>query len=426
MTITASRAAGASASDEAWDLLQAIMTTDEGKQRPEQYFAALHRLGEDIRLPDGNHLVLSHSAVNEVFRNPHFLKASGASLRPAYTKFTPDQDAELLEIAGNRVPLMTALDPPIHTRMRALVQHNFTPRHVKALEDIIPTEINRLLDQLDATQPLDIISSFSARFAPEIMARLVGLPLENRGEISRLSTEFQHGADPGVDFQTRKKGLLAARRSCELVREVIEDRRKCPRDDLVSALTLAGTGKLSEPELESLLHVMYLGGYETTAHMVGNGLVLLLNHPEQLERLRADNRGMKGAVNEILRMSGAISMSKVVATEGATLRGKPADMGRDYLLLFAAANRDPKVFPDPDRFDISRSAGAHLSFGGGPHYCLGANLARYELEKVFEIMIARYPRMQLLDPAPARKPTVLQRAYAAVPILLEPAQTAGA
>ncbi len=410
-----------STGEEGWNLFQSLMTTDEGKQRPEQYFSALHRLGDDIKFPDGNHLIVSHSTITDIFRNPSFLKASGASLRPAYTQFTPEQDAELVQIAGNRVPLMTALDPPIHTRMRALVQKTFLPRHVRVLEDIIPVVVNRLLDELDPTKPLDIISSFSSRFAPEIMGHLVGLPLGNRDEISRLSSEFQHGADPGVDFETRKKGLLAARRSCDLVREVVEDRRKNPQDDFVTSLTEEGTGTLSEPELESLLHVLYLGGYETTAHMVGNGLVLLLNHPEQFELLRAQNGLMKNAVNEILRFSGAISMSKVVATEGATINGRPADIGRDYILYFAAANRDPEAFVNPDQFDIMRKPVGNLSFGGGMHFCLGSHLARYELEKVFEILLARFPRMQLLDSAPPRKPTVLQRAYAQVPILLEPA-----
>ena len=410
-----------SASDEAWNIFQAIMTTDEGKQRPEQYFADLHRLGDDIRLPDGKHLVVSHATINEIFRNQNFLKESGASLRPVYTNFTAEEDAELAAVAGDRVPLMTALDPPVHTRMRALVQQNFMPRHVKALEAIIPVEINRILDELDPTRPLDIISSFSARFAPEIMGHLVGLPLEHRNEISKLSYEFQQGADPGVSFETRKKGLQAANRSCELVRGVIEDRRKCPQDDLVTALTAAGEGTLSRQELESLLHILYIGGFETTAHMVGNGLVLLLNHPDQFEQLRADNSLMKNAVNEILRFSGAISMTKVIATEGATIRGKPAEIGRDYILFFAAANHDPETFPDPDRFDITRKAGGHLAFGGGPHFCLGAHVARFELERAFEILLERFPRMQLLDPAPVRRPTVLQRAYAQVPILLEPA-----
>jgi cytochrome P450 len=293
------------------------------------------------------------------------------------------------------------------------------PRYVRALEAVIPREIDRLLAAIDSRRPVDIVAEFSSKFAPEIMAHLIGLPTDRRETVSALSATFMRGIDPGVDFETRKASVLAGRAKRDIVRQLIADRRISPRDDLVTALVGAVPGELTEAELVALLQILYLGGYETTSHMVGNGLVQLLRHPDQFEALAADPTLARGAVEEILRLDSAISLTKMVAAEGASILGVPAEPGSIYLGLFGAANRDPKAYPDPDRFDISRKGRPHLAFGGGIHYCLGVNLARFELEKSFEAFARRFPRMRLVG-EPPRLSSFMQRAYRQVMVVLEP------
>ena len=407
--------------ERAWAIFQALMRDDKARTAPEPLYAELHAMGERFRLPDGTTIVVSHAGVSELVRSPSFVKGVGKGrYRPAFARTTPAQDAELFELGSDVGPQLTALDPPDHTRLRALVQRSFMPRYVRALEEVIPKVVDRLLDAIDPCRPTDIIAAFSARFAPEIMAHLIGLPFDRREEVAALSATFMRGVDPGVDFTVRRDSVLAGRRKRDLIRAVIADRRERPRDDLVSTLVAAVPHELDEPELVALLQILYLGGYETTSHMIGNGLVQLLRHRDQFAAIGADPALLPGAVDEILRMDSAIALTKVVATPGATLLGKAARAGEVFLGLFGAANRDPAVYPDPDRFDIRRRGKPHLGFGGGIHYCLGVNLARFELERVFATFATRYPAMCLAEPEPPRLPSFMQRAYARVPVILDP------
>jgi len=170
-----------------------------------------------------------------------------------------------------------------------------------------------------------------------------------------------------------------------------------------------------------LLNILYIGGYETTAHMIGNGLVALLQNPLQLELLKSDmDTYMRPAVEEILRFDGAISLTQVYPTPGATLLGKPTDADATYLGLLTAGNRDPKAYDEPDKFIIDRKRKPILTFGGGPHFCLGMNLAKLELEMVFRELLTRFPNMRLTDPHPPRTSLFLQQTYETVPVLLQP------
>jgi cytochrome P450 len=404
----------------AWPLLQAQMATEEGRQHPYRHFPELHELGECFKTPDGSYVAISYAAASEILRSRQFVKGGGIFYLPPQS--TPDeaQMQELREISSDASPMLTQLDPPDHTRIRTLVQRSFTPRHIAAFEKIIPLEVNRLLDQLNPKKPLDIISSFSAILAPNIMASLIGLPVEHRAAVSALTAAFMRGTDPGSSFEVLKSSAIAGSKQREFVRAVVADRRAAPQEDLVNALAAIDAAELSDPELVSLLQILYIGGYETTAHMIGNGLVALLTNPDQFALLCENHGLIEGAVNEILRYDGAIALVKTYAIDGAQAGGAAAESGAAYIALLAAANRDPKVFPDPDRFDITRNGRPHLSFSGGAHFCLGANLAKSELEKAFEALVERYPNMQLVGDLPRRTGNYHLRAYEKVVVLLEP------
>ena len=408
----------------AWELISSLLFDAEGQVNRYRVYAELHAIGDDFLTPNGTHIVIGYTALSNMMRDPKFLKnnAHGASQKTQpFSQLTPEQAAELDHWDADSAPLLGSLDAPDHMRIRTLVQRNFLPQVVARIRDKIAAEIDTLLSRIDPSQPVDITSQFGEIFAPDIMAELIGLPAEDRAYVSHLTGIFMQGIDPASPFELRLASAKAAHEQRKYVRKVIEARRAEPRDDLVSALVQNAHGVLSEPELVQLLTILYLGGYETTAHMIGNGLVALLTNPDQMALLLSDLEGlMRPAVEEMLRFDGPISLTQVFPVAGATLMGRPADVNMPYVGLLTAANHDPEAFEEPDRYLIARDRKPIQTFGGGPHFCLGMNLARLELQMVFHALLSRFPNMQLLEVPPPRVKTFQQQSYTRVPVLLSP------
>jgi cytochrome P450 len=408
----------------AWELISSLLFDTQGRVNCYDIYRQLHAIGDDLLTPNGTHIVIGYTALANMMRDSKFLKnnAHGASQKTQpFSQLTPEQSAELDRWDADSAPLLGSLDPPDHMRIRGLVQRNFLPQLVAKIRDKIAAEIDVLLSRIDPTQPVDITSQFGQIFAPDIMAELIGLPAEDRTYVSQLTGVFMQGIDPASSFDLRLASAKAAHEQRKYVRKVIAARSTEPRDDLVSALVQNANGVLTEPELVQLLTILYLGGYETTAHMIGNGLVALLTNPDQLELLLSDLEGlMRPAVEEMLRFDGPISLTQVFPIEGATLMGRPADVNMPYIGLLTAANHDPEAFEEPNRYLITRDRKPIQTFGGGPHFCLGMNLARLELQMVFQALLSRFPKMQLLEVPPPRVKTFQQQSYARVPVRLSP------
>jgi cytochrome P450 len=408
----------------AWELISSLLFDTEGRVNRYEAYAQLHEIGDDFLTPNGTHIVIGYTALANMVRDPKFLKNNsfGASQKTQpFSHLTSEQSAELERWDADSAPLLGSLDPPDHMRIRSLVQRNFLPQFVARIRDKIAAEIDTLLSRIDPTRPVDMTSQFGEIFAPDIMAELIGLPAEDRAYVSQLTGVFMQGIDPASSFDLRLASAKAAHEQRKYVRKVIEARRAEPRDDLVSALVQNANGVLSEPELVQLLTILYLGGYETTAHMIGNGLVALLTNPDQLALLLSDLEGlMRPAVEEMLRLDGPISLTQVFPIEGATLMGRRADVNMPYVGLLTAANHDPRAFEEPTRFLIKRERKPIQTFGGGPHFCLGMNLARLELQMVFHTLLSRFPNMQLLEVPPPRVKTFQQQSFTRVPVLLSP------
>lgn len=403
--------------EQAWPIIQE-MTSDKGKINPWPYYAQLHELGEIFELPDGTFWVVGYEAVAEALRSPAFGKGGAKMKSPALSVLTQKQADELKEIESDASTNLVVLDGAEHSRIRRIVQGKFTPRNVRTVEASIPVVIDRLLSSLDTKKPIDIMESFSAIFAPEIMAELIGLPSDRRGEVAELAGIGMAALDPGSSFEVMREGVLAGRRLRDYIREVANERRMHPLEDFVTAIV--NDPELTEPEKARLMQTLYVGGYGTTAHMVGNGLYLILKNQEQFELLKRDDSLVKPAIEEMLRMDGAISLTAKVTMQDVELAGVQIQEGRRVILLLAAANRDPDVFPDPDKFDVRRtSKKPHLSFAGGAHYCLGVNLARLELEQVFRQLIQRFPNMVLADENPPRTPRFHQQSFEQVRVILD-------
>jgi cytochrome P450 len=408
----------------AWELISSLLFDTQGRINCYHVYEQLHAIGDDFLTPNGTHIVIGYTALANMMRDPKFLKnnAHGASQKTQpFSQLTPEQAAELDRWDADSAPLLGSLDAPDHMRIRSLVQRNFLPQFVAKIRDKIAAEIDALLSRFDPTQPVDITSQFGQIFAPDIMAELIGLPAEDRTYVSQLTGVFMQGIDPASPFDLRLASAKAAHEQRKYVRKVIAARHAEPRDDLVSALVQNASGVLSEPELVQLLTILYLGGYETTAHMIGNGLVALLTNPDQLSLLLSDLEGLiRPAVEEMLRFDGPISLTQVFPVEGATLMGRAADVNMPYVGLLTAANHDPEAFEEPNRYLITRERKPIQAFGGGPHFCLGMNLARLELQMVFQALLSRFPRMQLLEVPPPRVKTFQQQSFARVPVLMSP------
>ena len=329
-------------------------------------------------------LVTGFQQVREVLADPRFSRAMAAG---------PGRENRGIEFIS--ATSLLGLDPPEHTRLRKLVAGTFTARRMQQLVPQIAAIVDDLIDRMLAgPRPADLVSAFSLPLPVQVICQMLGVPPSDQDR-------FHAWSDALVGDWARDQGEMAAALEalCAYIAELIAAKRARPEDDLVSALIAARDeeDRMSEDELVHMCIAVLLGGHETTANMISLSLLTLLAHPAQLALLRAEPDLLPGAVEELIRyvqLSTALPPARVT-TEQVTLGGVTIPAGEMVFTLFGIANRDPAVFPDPDRFDITRPAGTHLGFGVGAHHCLGAQLARVELQEAFRGLLGRLPGLRL-------------------------------
>jgi cytochrome P450 len=290
------------------------------------------------------------------------------------------------------------MDPPGHTRQRKLVASAFTARRVEALRPRVASIVSELIDAvLDRPQPVDLVASFSLPLPARVICEMLGVPPEDIDQFHAWSDavmgDWQRDSDEIMTALVELYGYFGT---------LIATKRARPADDLMSALIAArdDADRLSEAELTVMCCTLLIGGHETTANQINLSLLLLLDHPGQVATLRADPGLIPGAVEELLRCVRLGSLPPArVTREDVQIGGVVIPAGEQVIPLFGTANRDPLVFADPDRFDVTRDAASHLSFGAGVHHCLGAQLARVELQEAFRGLIGRLPGLRLAMPA---------------------------
>jgi cytochrome P450 len=294
---------------------------------------------------------------------------------------------------------INGLDPPEHTRLRKLVASAFTARRVEALRPRVAIIVEELIDALlDRPQPADLVTGFSLPLPVQVICEMLGVPAEDVEKFHAWSDTILG------DWQGDSDQIMTALADLyDYFARLIEIKRAQPADDLMTALIAARdhADRLSEEELTTLGCTLLIGGHETTANQINLSLLVLLDHPAELGKLRADRGLIPGAVEELMRyvrLGGGLPPARVT-TEDVQLGGVTIPAGQAVLPLFATANRDPSVFSDPDRFDISRAPANHLAFGAGVHHCLGAQLARLELQEAFRGLAGRMPGLRLAIPA---------------------------
>jgi cytochrome P450 len=344
----------------------------------------------------GYYAFVRHADVTEASRHPElFSSARGATS-------IVDLPAEYNEYFGS----MISMDDPRHARLRRIVSRAFTPKMIKRFEENVQRTAAQIVDELLETGPCDFVGQVAARLPLKIISAMMGIGPEHDEMVLRNTNIILGGGDPeflsGNMDEAITQILLAGQALADLVTELAAARQEQPADDLTTALASANLDgeQLTPAELASFFILLVVAGNETTRTAISNGLVLLTEYPEQRALLQADPDGrMGGAVEEILRYVSPVIWMRRSVTRDCTLNGRDYREGDKAILYYWAANRDEAVFQNPERFDITRSPNPHVAFGGaGPHFCLGAHLARREITAMLRELMTRVPDIRAGEP----------------------------
>jgi cytochrome P450 len=379
-------------------------------------YPLLHRLrAQDPvhRSPMGFWVLTRYADVAMVLRTSR-LFGTGATARGMRTRYG---DGAALAYVSRR---MSNYDPPDHTRLRSLVTRAFTARRVESMRPHIQAIADHLLDAVADAEPIDIVADVAHPLPSLVICEMLGVPEGDRPQFSAWTDAIAFLLAPLIDADRLVAGEAAAGQFMNYVRALVGERRGAPGDDLLSALIAAEeTGdRLAEDELVATVVFLFSAGHQTTRDLVGNGLLALLHHPDQWERLIDDRSLVPAAVEECLRFDSPVTMFPRRALEDTDIGGTAISAGEQVYVSISGANRDLARFPNPDRFDLTRGDNEHVAFGGGIHYCLGAALARAEAQILFGTLLDRYPRLQLADNAIQWRETLAFRGPVALHISL--------
>jgi cytochrome P450 len=310
--------------------------------------------------------------------------------------------AEISPIAQLMVKQMLFMDPPSHTRLRSLAAHAFTPARVAVLRSHIREITGRLLDQVQNKGRMDVILDLAEPLPAIVTAEMLGVPVGDHEQLKTWSANFaemlgnfQHNPERAPQMLRTVSDMTA------YFQDAIRSQKKTPTEGLVHSLMTAEIDgdHLNEEEIVATCVVTMVGGQETTTNLIGNGVLTLLRHPQEFQRLKKDPSLVPSAVEEMLRYESPSQHTGRIAPEDRWMGDKFIRKGQAVIAVMAAANRDPERFPDPDKFDVSRQDNRHLAFGYAAHFCFGAALARVEGQEAFDALIKRMPGLEL-DPTP--------------------------
>jgi cytochrome P450 len=347
-----------------------------------------------------------------------YAEVAAALADPRVSRGGGPREGDLLTRLLTRMMLFT--DPPDHTRLRALANRAFTPRRVEALRPRITAIIDELLAQVEEGE-WDLIEGLAYPLPVMVIAEILSLPASDRALFKRWSDDvIAVAAGVGDDPERRERGLRSAHALAEYFGALVAELRAHPNETLLSGLVEAeeeGT-RLTGEELLANAILLLMNGHETTTFAIGNGMLALLRHGEELARLRDDLRLIGSAVEEILRYDGSVQIRGVLAGNDFAIDAAEIRAGQTLWLAIGATGRDPRQFPEPSRFDLGRSPNRHLQFGIGPHFCIGAALARAEIQLALAGLLERFRRIELAADEIHWHEIAVFRGPKAVPLML--------
>ncbi len=308
-------------------------------------------------------------------------------------------------------PSMLVLDPPDHTRLRRLVNRAFTPRSVAKMEDHIRATAHALLDEVEGSGEFDLMSAYAGPLPTLVIAGMIGVRERDLDRFKVWSGHLARALEPLLTPEEEELVHRTERQLADYHRGIIEQRRRNPRDDLISRLVEAEEqgDRLTPDEMTVMLRLLLIAGNETTTNLIGNGLRALLRSPDQLALLRERPELMPSAVEELLRYDSPVQLDMRFATRDLDMGGRSVRAGTMITPAIGAANRDPERFQRPDALDITRSDPGNISFGRGIHHCLGAPLARLEGRIALEVLLERFERIGFGTRAPRFRPSIVLR-----------------
>ena len=314
------------------------------------------------------------------------------------------------------------LDPPEHTRLRGLISKAFSSTSLQFLRPQIQQIADELIDKVRHRDLMDIISDFACPLPCNIIAVILGVPIKDWSKLYHWSDELSNILDPLrslEDYEHMNKVVLEF---TDYFKSLIAQRQKNPQQNLLSALIVVKEQdkKLSEEEIISVCMLLFFTGEETTVNLIGNGMLALLRHPQQMQQLKSQPTLIQSAIEEILRYDSPIQITTRVATEDVDMDDITIRVGEKVLVALGAANRDPAQFPDPDSFDITRVNNSHLAFADGIHYCLGAILTRIEAEIAITALVQQLPDLKLSQDKLEWRNKVAFRSLKALPVIFKP------
>jgi pimeloyl-[acyl-carrier protein] synthase len=312
---------------------------------------------------------------------------------------------------------MLVLDPPDHTRLRNLVNKAFTPRTVERLRPRVEAITAEILDRIDDGDGFDLVRDFAYPLPVIVIAEMLGVPAADRAAFQQWSAVLVRGLDPLVSDEEQEVVFDARDALLDYLRGVLMQRRREPQDDMLTSLIAAEENGdiFSEGELLAMCNLLLVAGHETTVNLLGNGALALLENPDQLDRLRRHRDLIGTAVDELLRYTSPVQWTGRVAAAEIELGGRTIQPPQSVIGILGAANRDPEVFPDPDRLDLGRHPNPHVAFGRGIHFCLGAPLAHLEAEVAMPMLLERFPRLRMAG-EPEQRATWVLRGLRRLPV----------
>jgi hypothetical protein len=380
-------------------------------------YPTYRRLRESMpvfRLPLGMWVVSRHADVALILRDRRFGKNYEGNL---VRRYGPDVMQERAFASLGRT--MLVLDPPDHTRLRGLVTKAFTARRIEEMRPRIAALVDALIDRVFAQGHMDVALDLAHRLPVIVICDMLGIPEEERERFLDRSQVNGRIIDPvPLSREELDSANEQTRASDEYFDTLFERRRREPGDDLTTLLVQAEEAgdRLTQEELRANVSLLFAAGHETTSNLIGNGLLALHRHPDQWAALVADPSLAANAVEELLRFDSSVQMTGRSAVEDVELGGQAIGKGENIVCLLGAANRDPAVYDEPDRLDIRRQNVRPLSFGGGIHHCLGAQLARLEGELAFRALATRLPDLRLPEiDAPSWRPNFTLRGLTTLP-----------
>jgi cytochrome P450 len=318
------------------------------------------------------------------------------------------------------------MEPPHHTRLRRLISTAFARGHVERLRPWVEELAGRLVDAMversAGSAPVDVLTGMAEQLPVDVIAELLGVPGTDRPLLRPWSNAIVKMYEYGRTAQVEESAERAAAEFVAYLRALAAERRRSPGEDLLSHLVSvrdADGDRLTEDELVTTCILLLNAGHEATVNVSGNGLLALLEHPDQLQRLRADPGLLPTAIEELMRFDSPLQLFERTATEDVEIGGVTVAAGQKIAALLGSANRDPAVFPGPDVLDVGRTDNPHISFGAGVHFCIGAPLARVELQASFGALLARTSALEL-GGKPVRRPEFVIRGLASLPVVLTP------